>query len=113
MSYCQNLTAEEENAVRAEKNNFFNDTKELRSQIFNKRMDLDSALNQESPEASKVTKLRKDLYSLQQTMREKHRRHLEKLNEIVPGFAQNYRGKHHNFKGNGECQKYMGTSWQQ
>lgn len=112
------LTPEEQSALKAEKTKFFNETRELRTEIFNKRMALEQEFTNETPDSDKIKNLRTEIFSLKKDMAEKRQAHMERLNEIIPGFADcgfgmNPGPKHHKFKGNGGCRGFMGAAYNQ
>ncbi|MDY0362750.1 MAG: periplasmic heavy metal sensor [Desulforegulaceae bacterium] len=111
-----NLTAEEQTALKAEKIKFFKETKTLRTQIFNKKMDLEQEFMNENIDSQKVKNLRSEIFTLGNELSEKRIAHLERINEIIPGFndCRMLDGhRHHKFRGNGGCREFMGVSYNQ
>lgn len=115
-SCFNNLTQEEQIALKAEKSKFFNETKALRTEIFNKKMALEQEFANENTNAEKVKSLRTEIFNLGKQMSEKRLAHMERINEIVPGYADCRMApgkRHHKFKGNGGCGGFMGVSYNQ
>lgn len=80
------LTDQEQEALRKERKSFLNETRELRVKKFNQKIDLEKELAKESPDSSKVTKLRKEIYSTKLELMKKKENHVKRVNQIVPGF---------------------------
>ncbi|MDY0133253.1 MAG: periplasmic heavy metal sensor [Desulforegulaceae bacterium] len=107
-----NLTPEEQSLIKTERANFFNQTKGLRTDIFNKKMELEQEFASETIDTAKVKTLRSEIFSLRQSMAEKRQAHLEKINEIIPGysncgFGPNQGKKHYKSKGIGGCRGFI------
>ncbi|MGM0418872.1 MAG: periplasmic heavy metal sensor [Thermodesulfobacteriota bacterium] len=86
---CMNgLTQQEQQTVLDKKNSFLNETRSLRKEIFEKRMVLEKEIVKKNPDQSKVKQLRKNIYSLRKNLESKRADHIEKLNEIIPGFEE-------------------------
>lgn len=107
MNHSQILTKDEKNAIQKERKTFMESTRELRKEIFNVGMDLETEINKTDVNSAKVKEIRQKLYGLNQDLRKKHINHRKKLNKIVPGFSQMKMGKHHKLRGHGECPMSM------
>ena len=66
--YCANAVAYEDNEKTAA---FFEETKDIKKQIFVKRSELDAMMRQENPDEKKVAQLTGEVYDLQTLMAEK------------------------------------------
>lgn len=107
MMYGHSLTDEEQSAIQKERKTFMENTRELRKEIFNVGMNLETEINKTDVNSAKVKEIRQKLYSLNQDLRKKHINHRKKLNKIVPGFSHMKKGKHHKLRGHGECPMSM------
>ena len=63
--YNNNLSDEEMTKLDQARESFYNDTRELRDQIQEKRLNLGRALDQKDPDAEMVTQLQKELSTLE------------------------------------------------
>lgn len=109
-----NLTPEEQTALKTEKTNFFKETRALRTDIFNKKMEMEQEFTNENPDSEKISSLRKEIFSLGKKLSEKRAKHFERINEILPGYSDcgmSFGAKHHKFRGNGGCKGFMGASY--
>ncbi len=83
-----NLTQEQRQQLQASQQKFFNDTRDLREQIQNKRQALGEAMAQPNPDESKVTQLQKDLSKLESDFDQKAVRHQVEIRKILPDQQQ-------------------------
>jgi mannose/fructose/N-acetylgalactosamine-specific phosphotransferase system component IID len=72
-----NLTPEEQTALKAQKAKYFNETKNLRTEIFNKQLAVEEEFNNSSPDSDKIKNLRNQIFELKQKMAQKRHAHME------------------------------------
>jgi zinc resistance-associated protein len=82
--YYSGLSDEETAKLDSAREAFFNDTRELRNQIQDKRFDLRSELNKEDPDTATVTLLQKELSKLDSEFDQKSIEYQLKLRKILP-----------------------------
>jgi|GEM_PF-6838623 Spy/CpxP family protein refolding chaperone len=102
---CMNgLTQQEQQSVMDEKNRFLDETRPIRKEIFEKRMTLEKEIVKKNSDQSKITQLRQEIYSLRKDIQSKRNAHMEKMNEIIPGFSD---FGYHNWRQNGQGRGFM------
>ena len=95
--YNANLSDEQRDKLDAAREAFFNDTRQLRDQIQEKRYSLNNELNKENPDTSKVTELQKELSKLDSEFDQKSIAYQLEVRKILPendlraGFGAGFR----------------------
>lgn len=84
----------EEDAIKLEKErtNFFEATKDLRSNLYQKGLELRSELAKESPDAKKAAALQKEISELKAEWGQKRLAHFFNLRNIIPDVGRSPRG---------------------
>jgi zinc resistance-associated protein len=95
--YNVNLSDEQRDKLEAAREAFYNDTRQLRDQIQEKRYSLNNELNKENPDTAKVTQLQKELSKLDSEFDQKsiaYQLEVRKLlpdNDLRSGFGPGFR----------------------
>ena len=99
--YYGNLTPEQKNTVDALDRKFYDDTSELKNQIWIKSGELDSILNSTSPDLEEAKALQKELTDLRAKMDEKRLSYELEARKIVPEdrFGRAYGGWYGHHRG--------------
>ncbi|MDY6789652.1 MAG: periplasmic heavy metal sensor [Thermodesulfobacteriota bacterium] len=106
-----NLSEEEIAKLNEERNAFFQATEELRRNIYQKRLELNSELAKKNPDAKKAGALQKELSGLKGQLDQQRLQHRIRMNKISPdlgrmgpGFGHKGRGFH-----GGEMGRWQGS----
>jgi hypothetical protein len=83
-----NLSDENQNDLDKERQAFFDETKGLRQDIHQKRLELKSELAKKNPDAQKATALHKDISKLAEEFDQKRLAFFLKMKKINPNFGQ-------------------------
>jgi zinc resistance-associated protein len=92
--FMGNLSEEEGAKLNEERNAFSKATQELRQNIYQKRLELNSELAKKNPDPKKAGALQKELSGLKGQLDQKRTEHRIRMNKINPGFGQVGRGFH-------------------
>ena len=95
--YAANLTDEELEKVEAERNAFFEATRELRQQMYQKDLELRAELAKPAPDTEKATNIQKELSALRADMDQQRLEHQLRMKAINPELGMGY--GHQGFKG--------------
>lgn len=104
--YADNLSDEELKAVQQERQRFFDETRDLRQDIRQKQLELQSELAKKTPDAQKAAALQKDISRFEQEFDQKRLDHRLKMKKIDPemgwmgGWGRANRGE------DGDCPNY-------
>lgn len=111
-----NLSEEEVAKLNEERNAFSKATQDLRQNIYQKRLELNSELAKNNPDPKKAGALQKELSGLKGQLDQKriqHRIRMNKINpdlgQMGPGFGHKGRGFHD--RGMGRWQSNQGRCW--
>ena len=100
--YGANLSSEQRDKLDAAQEKFFAETRQLRDKIQDQRNALQEALNTDSPDAARITKLQKELSTLQAEFDQKAVQHQLEVRKILP----------ENSNGRAYGRGYGGYCWQ-
>jgi zinc resistance-associated protein len=100
--YGRNLSDAKVAKLDAAREQFFNDTRELRNQIADKQFDLRRELNIDNPDATKVTQLQKELSKLESEFDQKNIQYELEVRKILPEDAVRS-GYGYGFRNRGYC----------
>lgn len=107
--FMGNLSEEESAKLNEERNAFFKATQDLRQNIYQKRLELNSELAKKNPDPKKAGALQKELSGLKGQLDQKRINHRIRMNKINPGFGQMGRG--FSGRGMGRWQSNQGRCW--
>ena len=107
--FMGNLSEEEMTKLNEERNAFSKATQDLRQNIYQKRLELNSELAKKNPDPKKAGVLQKELSGLQGQLDQKRIEHRIRMNKINPGLGQMGRSFHGKRMGN--RQYNQGRSW--
>ena len=94
--FMGNLSEEEITKLNKERNAFFTATQDLRRNIYQERLELNSELAKKNPDSKKAAALQKELSGLKGQFDQKRTEHRIKMSKINPNFGlmgQGVRGK--------------------
>lgn len=97
------LSQEEYEKLEAARDKFFDETRELRRQLDEKRYDIQKELAKENPDRDKITALQSDVSKLRSEFDEKALDHRLEVRDIVPESARGGRGYARGYGGGGYC----------
>jgi len=80
----QDLSDDDIEMLKKERESFFKTTEDLRQDIYTKELELKSELSKKSPDAEKAVKLQKDLSDLEAKIDQKRIGHMIKMKKINP-----------------------------
>jgi len=83
-----NLSDENQNDLAKERQAFFAETKDLRQDIYKKRLELQSELAKKNPDAQKAAALHKDISKLAEEFDQKRLAFILKMKKINPNFGR-------------------------
>jgi hypothetical protein len=109
-----NLTEEQVKALDAENEAFFDATGDIRSKIYQKRLELRSEMAKDKVDVDKAKGLQKEISALESQLDEKRIEHMVRVKEIAPEVAQgNYgrQGRGKRFMGRGQGGYGPGSCW--
>ena len=78
------LTQEQQEKLAALDRKFYDDTRELRDQLWSKSAELNALLSERSPDASKISQLQKEVSNLRAQLDEKATNHELEARKIAP-----------------------------
>lgn len=93
----ENLTDEERTQIINERKNFKNETRELRKELFDKRMAMEEQVCGTSPDVKKIKALRADIAVLRDALHMKRKAFMDKIHESHPEMhnIRKYHEDHH------------------
>jgi Spy/CpxP family protein refolding chaperone len=94
--FMGNLSEEEITKLNEERNTFFKANQDLRRNIYQKRLELNSELAKKNPDSKKAGALQKELSGFKGQFDQKRTEHRIKMSKINPNFGlmgQGFRGK--------------------
>ena len=107
--FMGNLSKEEITKLNEERSAFFKATQDLRQNIYQKRLELNSELAKKNPDPKKAGALQKELSGLKGQLDQKRTQHRIRMNKINPEFGQMGRSFHG--KRMGSRQYNQGRCW--
>ncbi len=107
--FMGNLSEEEIKKLNEERSAFFKATQDLRRNIYQKGLELNSELAKKNPDSKKAGALQKELSGLEGQLDQKRTENRIRMNKINPGYGQMGQG----FRGKrmGSRQYNQGRSW--
>ena len=97
------LSAEQYKQMDAQRRSFFEDTADLRQEIYQKDQDLRQELAKESPDRAKAKSLQKELSQLEAQLEQKRFDHMMAMREINPNAGRGRYGRGAGGPGYGNC----------
>lgn len=88
-----NLSADEIKQIEEERKAFFEATKEIRQQFYQKRLEIRSELAKKNPDAEMAAELQKEISALKAQMGQKRLDHILKLKKINPDVGRGLMGR--------------------
>jgi len=114
--FMGNLSEEEIAKLNEERSAFFKATQDLRQNIYQKRLELNSELAKKNPDPKKAGVLQKELSGLQGQLDQKRIENRIRMNKINPGFGRmgpgsDQMGRGFYGKGMGRWKSSQGRCW--
>jgi zinc resistance-associated protein len=107
------LNDEQIEALDASREAFLNDTKDLRANIYQKRLEIRSELAKQDPDTAKLKAVQKELSELEATFDQKRLEHQIEMNKIAPDARRAYgRGYGGRMMGDGSGYRGQGHCWE-
>lgn len=104
--YAGNLSDEELKAVQQERQRFFDETRDLRQDIRQKQLELQSELAKKNPDTQKAAALQKEISGFEQQFDQKRLDHMMKMKKIDPEMGwMGGRGRENRGE-DGDCPNY-------
>lgn len=102
-----NLSDEEIQKMDAQREAFFKSTEDLRQNIYQKELALESEFAKKNPDAKNAAKLQKEISDLRAQIDQKRIAHMIEMKKINPGLGSGYMGP--GMMGNGYGRGYRGN----
>jgi len=99
--YASSLGEEELEKAKAERSAFFEATRELRQQVYQKDLELRAELAKQTPDVEKASEIQKELSGLRAEMDQKHLEHQLRMKAINPELGMGYGQQGHRRSGGG------------
>ena len=90
-----NLSEEDITKLEEEHKAFIDDTKDLRREVYQKRLELASEMAKQNPETARASTIVKTISETKAQLAQKHLDHLFRIRKINPDLAMGFRGRHH------------------
>ncbi len=90
--YTGNLSAEEIKVLDEKRTAFWEATKGLRNDLYEKRLELDAELAKQNPDVSKIGKLQKEISALRTELDQKRVEHVVEMKKINPEIGRGLAG---------------------
>jgi Spy/CpxP family protein refolding chaperone len=97
------LTPEQNEKMDDLRKKYWEETRSHRQNLFSKKQELWKLYSEEKPDRDKISKLEREIFDLQQDLREKHFVFKQEARKIVPRYRGGY--------GYGRCGRHMGPGW--
>jgi zinc resistance-associated protein len=115
--WTDNLSDKEITQLKAQQEKFYNDTKELRDNLYNKERDLHAEFAKDKPDTVKAAKLQKEISGLQAQFDQKRVAHMIEMKKVNPNIGRGYdreygRGHMHGGPMMGYGGRGAGPCWQ-
>lgn len=91
--YTGNLSDEDLKKLGEQRSAFFEATKNLRNDLFEKRLELRSELAKQNPDTQKAEKLQKEISELRTQMDQKRINHVIEMKKINPDIGRGFAGR--------------------
>ena len=88
--YNDQLTEEEYRQFDQKREAFFKETQELRSNLYEKERELQNELAKDEPDASKASRLQKEISELQAQFDQKRIDHMIEMRKVIPNIGRGY-----------------------
>ena len=88
--YDDQLTKEQYRQFDQKREAFFKETQELRSNLFEKERELQNELAKDEPDASKASRLQKEISELQAQFDQKRIDHMIEMRKVIPNIGRGY-----------------------
>jgi Spy/CpxP family protein refolding chaperone len=88
--YDPQMSKEEYAQLEEKKHEFFNTTKELRAELFDKQDKLQAELDKDSPDVAAASALQKEISALRSQLDQKRIQHVIEMREINPNAGRGY-----------------------
>ena len=90
-----NLSEEETRKLEEEHKAFIEDTKDLRRQAYQKRLELASEMAKQNPDPAKAAAIQKEISATSSQLAQKHLDHLFRVRKINPDLGMGFGSGHH------------------
>ncbi len=90
-----NLSDEEIQKLEEERGAFYEGTKDLRRQVYQKQLELASEMAKQNPDAARAAAIQKEISDTKAQLAQKHLDHLFRVRKINPDLAMGFGGGHH------------------
>jgi hypothetical protein len=87
-----NLSEEDIKALDEERKTFFEDTKDLRRDVYQKRLELASEMAKQKPDAARAAAIQKEISDTKAQLAQKHLDHLFRVRKINPDLGMRFGG---------------------
>jgi hypothetical protein len=87
-----NLSEEDIKRLDEERKTFFKDTKDLRREVYQKRLELASEMARQKPDAVRAAAIQKEISETKAQLAQKHLDHLFRVREINPDLGMGFGG---------------------
>ncbi len=108
--YASSLTEKDLEKAKAERSAFYEATRELRQQLYQKDLELRAELAKQTPDAEKAAGIQKEISKVRAAMDQQHLEHRLRMKTINPELGMGYGNQgckgaegRGNFKGHGRC----------
>jgi Spy/CpxP family protein refolding chaperone len=108
--YWGDLSEEDIQKLEKERTDFFEDTKNLRAKIYQKRLELRSELAKENPDAKKAAELQTEISKMKAEFDQKRLNHFLNIRKINPDMGRGFGGGY-GMKGHGWMHRGMMGPW--
>ena len=88
--WADNLSDKEVKRLETQQEKFYNDTKELRDNLYNKERDLHAEFAKDKPDTAKASKLQKEISGLRAQFDQKRVAHMIEMKKINPNIGRDY-----------------------
>ena len=95
-----NLSAEDQNKMQDQMNDFFNSTKDLRELYNQKRIDLNQEYSKSERDQNKIDNLEKELFEISSNLEKERFEHMSGMHKL---FADKAPGSNYGMRGSGGC----------
>ncbi len=94
-----NLSEEDAKKLEEERQAFFEETKDLRREVYQKRLELASEMAKQNPDAARAAAIQKDISVTQAQLAQMHLDHIFRVRKINPDLAMGFPGGGHMDRG--------------
>jgi hypothetical protein len=111
VGYWGNLSEEDIQKLEKERTDFFEDTKNLRANIYQKRLELKSELAKENPDAQRAAELQTEISKMKAEFDQKRLSHFLNIRKINPDMRAGF-GRGYGMMGPGKMHHSMMEPWE-